>query len=120
MPRASVSLTLLAGWLFLAVVGQAEAHHGWSGYDASRTLEVMGAIKASGYEHPHGFVSVEAAGKTWLVVLAPPSRMERRGLSRDMLKPGNVVTVVGYPSRSDPNEMRAERITVGGTTIELR
>jgi len=41
-------------------------------------------------------------------------------LPREMLKVGAEVTVVGYPHRSDPNEMRAERITVAGKTVELR
>ncbi len=58
--------------------------------------------------------------KVWLVVLAPPSRMERRGLPAAMLKVGETATVVGYPHRSDPNEMRAERITINGKTVELR
>jgi hypothetical protein len=96
------------------------AHHGWSGYDSARELTLTGTIKESGYEHPHGYVRLEASGKTWLVVLAPPSRMERRGLPRTMLAPGARVSVVGYPSRSDPEEMRAERITINGTTVELR
>jgi len=98
----------------------AVAHHGWSEYDASRPLTVTGAIKASGYEHPHGHISLEAQGKTWQVILAPPSRMERRGLSRDALKPGTQATVTGYANRSKPAEMRAERITVNGKTVELR
>jgi len=98
----------------------AVAHHGWSEYDASTPLTVTGAIKASGYEHPHGHISLEAQGKTWQVILAPPSRMERRGLARDALKPGAQATVTGYASRSKPAEMRAERITVNGKTVELR
>jgi hypothetical protein len=106
--------------LLLAGTPSALAHHGWSGYDSSKTLELTGAIKAFGYEHPHGFVNLEASGKVWLVILAPPSRMERRGLLREMLKPGTTATVVGYPNRSDPSEMRAERITIGGATVELR
>ncbi len=96
------------------------AHHGWSEYDASKPLTVTGAIKASGYEHPHGHISLEAPGRTWQVILAPPSRMERRGLAKDALKPGAQVTVTGYANRSKPEEMRAERITVNGKTVELR
>ena len=34
----------------------------------------------SGYEHPHGHILLETPGKTWRVVLAPPSRMQARGL----------------------------------------
>jgi hypothetical protein len=96
------------------------AHHGWSGYDASRALELKGKIIESGYEHPHGFVRLETENKTWLVVLAPPSRMERRNLPRKLLVPGSEATVVGYPSRTDPIELRAERIRIGGRTTELR
>jgi len=98
----------------------AMAHHGWSEYDSSKVLTVAGVIKESGYEHPHGHISLEAPGKTWQVVLAPPSRMERRGLAKDALKPGNKVSVTGYANRNKPDEMRAERITVNGKTIELR
>jgi hypothetical protein len=96
------------------------AHHGWSGYDSDKTLTVTGTILESGYEHPHGFVRLEAPGKTWTVVLAPPSRMERRGLTKGMLAHGSRATVVGYPNRTDPEEMRAERITIGNATVELR
>jgi len=96
------------------------AHHGWSGYDASQTLNVDGTIRESGYEHPHGFLKLESPGKTWLVVLAPPSRMENRGLAKEMLVPGTKAKVIGYPSRNDPGEMRAERITIDGKTTELR
>ncbi len=96
------------------------AHHGWSGYDSSKTLNLTGVIRESGYEHPHGYIKLEVPGKTWLVVLAPPSRMENRGLPRAMLVPGVTATVVGYPNRTDPDEMRAERITVNGKTVELR
>jgi Family of unknown function (DUF6152) len=109
-----------AAIVLVALAPGALAHHGWSGYDANQTLDVSGVIKASGYEHPHGFIELEVPGKTWLVVLAPPSRMERRGLPRDMLKPGTKATVVGYPSRTDPREMRAERITIEDRTVELR
>lgn len=53
-------------------------------------------------------------------MLAPPTRMENRGLPKDALKVGNTATVVGYPNRNKPDEMRAERITIDGKTVELR
>jgi hypothetical protein len=46
--------------------------------------------------------------------------MERRGLEKGALKPGTRVTVEGYPNRDKPEEMRAERISVNGKTVELR
>lgn len=118
MIRASMTMTGLLAVLILPAA--ALAHHGWSEYDTARALTLTGTIKDSGYEHPHGHIGMEVPGKTWQVILAPPSRMENRGLSKAGLKPGNSVTVMGYPNRSKPEEMRAERITVDGKTIELR
>ncbi len=106
---------------FLALVtAPATAHHGWSGYDSSKEMTLTGTIREAGYEHPHGYVRLEAGGKVWVVVLAPPTRMENRGLPRAELRPGATATVVGYPNRTDPSELRAERITLGGKTTELR
>jgi DNA-binding transcriptional regulator of glucitol operon len=104
----------------LACAPLALAHHGWSEYDASRTLNISGKILEPGYEHPHGHIRLEADGKVWNVVLAPPSRMQARGLPRAALNPGATATVVGYPNRNKPDEMRAERITVDDKTVELR
>ena len=114
-----LGFALLAAGLVL-VGGRAAAHHGWSGYDDASVLKVTGTIRESGYEHPHGHIRLEVPGKVWLVVLAPPSRMERRGLPRTMLATGKTAAVEGYPHRTDPGEMRAERNTIDGKTTELR
>ena len=104
----------------VAVPVAALAHHGWSEYDATQALKLTGTIEAPGYEHPHGRIRLKTPAKTWEAVLAPPSRMEARGLSKDMVKVGAEATVEGYPNRNRPDEMRAERITIGGKTVELR
>jgi hypothetical protein len=109
-------------WFLLAtlVASSALAHHGWSEYDANRPLDLSGTIEESGYVQPHGFVRLKTSGQTWLVVLAPPSRMDSRGLAKSMLAPGQSATVHGFPHRSKGDELRAERITVAGKTVELR
>jgi hypothetical protein len=118
--RKSYLTKFVLGLLLVLTSTAASAHHGWNGYDSKTTLTLTGMIKESGYEHPHGFVKLQTPEKLWFVVLAPPYRMENRGLARDELKPGAQATVVGYPHRTEQNEMRAERITVGPKTVELR
>jgi len=115
--RRRMAMVAMAGLLFGAPAG---AHHGWSEYDSAHSLTLSGTIRDSGYEHPHGHVRLETPGKIWTVILAPPSRMENRGLPRAALKPGAQAVVVGFPSRNKAEELRAERITIGGKTIELR
>jgi hypothetical protein len=113
-------LPLISGTVVLGMAAGVLAHHGWSGYDNQKPLSLTGMITASGYEHPHGFVTLQTKDKTWQVVLAPPFRMENRGLAREALKPGVEASVMGYPHRETSNEMRAERITIDGKTVELR
>lgn len=110
------------GGLFvvLCLFSFAPLHHGWSSYDQTKTLNFTGKIVKTGYDNPHGMIDLEVDGKKWVVVLAPPSRMESRGLTKDMLKVGETATVVGYPHLKIKNEMRAERITIGEKTTELR
>ncbi|MCE2949706.1 MAG: DUF6152 family protein [bacterium] len=119
-PLRRAALAAAGAVLLLAAAG-ASAHHGWSEYDAGKTLTLTGAILESGYDNPHGFVRLKAGDRVWRVILAPPSRMESRGLPRASLKAGVTATVVGYPHRKDAQEMRAERITLeGGQPVELR
>jgi len=114
---------LSAAALSLVLGGVALAHHGWTGYDEQKPLTLTGTIRDFSYDNPHATVRLQETGekgKTWMAVLAPPSRMETRGLQRDALKAGVTATVVGYPSRTNPDELRAERITIDGKTTELR
>ena len=89
-----------------AVSFTAAAHHGWSEYDQKTTLKLTGTIEEAGYEHPHGHIKLKTPGKTRNAVLAPPSRMDARGLSKEMLKVGGTATV-------DP--VTGARTTSGGT-----
>src|SRR5688572_7843317 len=110
------------GMLFivLSLFSFAPFHHGWSSYDQTKPLNFTGKILETGYESPHGMIKLEVKKKKWTVVLAPPARMESRGLTKDMLKVGATATVVGYPHLKIKDEMRAERITIGDKTTELR
>jgi hypothetical protein len=98
----------------------AHAHHGWSGYDNSKPVTLAGTVTEVSYTYPHATIKLDVSGKTWLAVLAPPSRMSSRGISGSDIKIGAKVTVEGYVSRDDGAEMRAERVTLDGKAYELR
>ena len=100
--------------------GTAAAHHGWGSYDASKPVTVTGPILTSKYENPHATLTVRGSDKVWTIVLAPTSRMTTRGALASMVAVGNDISAYGYPSTVEKDEMRAERITVGGKTIEMR
>jgi hypothetical protein len=72
------------------------------------------------FNNPHASVQLDSQGKVWDIVLAPPSRMSSRGLPDGALKAGQTVSLDGYIHKSDPSELRAERIRVDGKSVELR
>jgi hypothetical protein len=115
LKRLSAVVLLLAAWPALLL-----AHHGWGSYDSKNPVTVTGKILTSLYENPHATLTVQAPDKVWTVTLAPTSRMRNRGAIPEMIKVGNEITAYGYPSTTEKDEMRAERITANGKTIEMR
>lgn len=104
----------------LATPVAALAHHGWSSYDETKVIRHSAALSDVSWGNPHGAAKVTYQGAKWDVILAPVSRMEARGLTRDMVGPRNVVVIEGYPRRDGTREMRIERVIAGGKTVELR
>ncbi len=117
MNRKRVSALALAVAL---TAGTAAAHHGWGDYDAGKVFTIAGPVEAVTPGNPHVTITLKSGGKTWLAVLAPPSRMSTRGLPAETITKGLAVSVEGYPKRNGEPEMRAERITVAGKVVELR
>jgi Family of unknown function (DUF6152) len=114
------SFVVLAAVSSLFAAGAAFAHHGWGSYDASKRFTIRSQVEVLRWENPHVHLDLRHQGAVWGAVLAPPFRMDARGLTPDMIKAGVMVAVEGYPSTRVEREMRAERITVAGKTFELR
>jgi hypothetical protein len=118
LPSRALSLAAAAALLFAWAL-PALAHHGWSGY-AEKAELFTGVIRKVAYDNPHVSIELEGKDRTWHVVLAPPSRMERRGLPKEGLAPGDAATVEAYRHREEAGELRAEWIEVRGKRTELR
>ena len=108
-------------WLAaLAIPAAAAAHHGWSSYDTEQVLKLDARFTSVSWANPHGHATMTYRGRQWHVVLAPVARMEARGLTEAMIAPGKRVLLVGYPRKDGTAEMRIERISAEGKTVELR
>jgi hypothetical protein len=115
MTRSFVAIAAL-----IALTAGALAHHGWGSYDAAHPVTVTGPILTSKYENPHVTLTMRGSDKVWTVTLAPTSRMANRGALPALVPVGKTISAYGYPSTVEKDEMRAERITVDGKTIEMR
>ncbi len=116
MKKALIVLAVL----FVLSSAAALAHHGWGSYDAAKKFVIAAPVETLSWQNPHVHLMLKHEGAVWMIVLAPISRMQNRGLTPEMLALGSPVSVEGYPSTRTANEMRAERIVVGGKTFELR
>jgi hypothetical protein len=117
--RRAAAATLCLG-LLAGASGTAYAHHGWSGYETGKLSRLTGTVKEFKVENPHATILLEAEGKVWTVVLAPPSRMQARGLPAGSITVGSTVTIEGERSRSAEGEVRAERVIMGDKAFEMR
>ena len=92
----------------------------WNAYDQTKPQKLTGAIRESKYDDKYGSIRIDVAGKLWTVVLAPPVRMDFRGLMEPMIKPGTTVTVDVFPSKQIKDEVRATTITIGNRATDLQ
>jgi hypothetical protein len=82
------------------------AHHSFSAYyfeEQSVTLE--GVVQEFQYRSPHAiltFAVLDGQGqtRTYAAEWANPNRLNRQGITRDTLKPGDAVIVTGSPGRT--------------------
>ncbi len=116
-----LSRKLVGAVALLAAPALALAHHGWGGFDTSKSLDHTGPIARSAYANPHGTLFMAKDGKELVIELAPVFRMEARGLSAEDIAPGKTVRVFGYQNRGNPLVYRAEWIEAAGKSrVELR
>ncbi len=112
-----LALTLLLPLLLLAI--QARAHHGW-GWATADEFEISGVITAVRLGNPHGELTLDVQGETWVVEVGQPWRNERAGLTDDMLSVGRSVTVHGQRSaRASERLVKAEWLMIDGKRYVL-
>lgn len=91
------------------------AHHGSSNYDMSKTVSVKGTVKQFNFVNPHSAIYLDAKddqgnGEQWLVEADSPNNLARNGWTRESLKPGDEVTVVGNRLKDGSKGMRLQKI----------
>ena len=118
-PWSTLAPLPLIAALLMIWVANFMAHHGVAAYDMSKTVTVRGVIEKSLYENPHGYIWLRVDDKVYYIELSALERMQDAGLTKEMLAPGTIATVIGAPHRTDPLQMKTRRIIINGQTIQL-
>ena len=110
-------LAILAAGAVLAFSVALFAHHAFSAeYDATKPVKVTGTVKKVEWSNPHIWFYVDVkdeSGKvtTWGFSGGPPGMLMRRGITRDVLKVGDVIKVDGFRAKDGSNNASGGNVT---------
>src|SRR4051812_20492492 len=98
---------LVVSLLSLASVAPVVAHHSAAAFDTTKEQTITGAVLEYRFSNPHIYVTVNVRkpdGTTakMEVEAGAASVLNGLGFTKDSIKVGDVVTIVGNPSRKDP------------------
>ena len=106
----------------LMVAGPMSAHHSPSLYDKEHPIKLTGTVTEFRFINPHVQIHFEVKDENgnvvkWIAHTSPPSKMYRRGWKRNILKPGDQITVTGGPDKNGRKNMRLLKL-VGPRGLE--
>ena len=102
--RLRLSLSVLA--LGLTAIVPAGAHHSFAPYETTLQIKLAGVITEYRWANPHVYFEIDAPDektgqkKHWLIECASTSILNRAGWKFNLLKPGDMVTVIVSPLRN--------------------
>jgi hypothetical protein len=124
-----VAVAFVAAVALIAVSAPVYAHHGFAGrYDEENPITVTGTVVELQFENPHSFIIFEvkdAGGKAerWQAELGGAGQLRRAdGWSKDTLKPGDKITIVGPRAKNgaaDMNLSHESKIVMTDTGKEI-
>lgn len=105
MRKCFARLAMVSAFALLAIYSPALAHHGGSEYDTKNPITLKGTVTEYYWANPHCQIYVDVKddkGKTanWAIETLAPAVMKRAGWNRDLLHPGDVITITVVPSKN--------------------
>lgn len=119
------NLTSARAWRILlaivafALAGVAQAHHGWRWTDDG-DFSLTGTVRIAQLGNPHGVLTMDVNGETWIAEVGQPWRNQRAGLTDAMLVKGVELTIVGKRAADAADrKVKAERVIIKGQNYDL-
>ena len=106
---------LFLGLAAICVPAAALAHHSFAVYfDSAKEVTIKGKVTAFRFTNPHGTIVLDVTDdqgrvREWRAETNAPVVLQRRGWTRTSIKPGEEITIQGWPSRDGKPYMRLMR-----------
>ena len=110
-------IAFLLPTIILAFAAAFLAHHSFvAEYDSSKPVKVTGTLTKVEWANPHIWFYLDVkdeSGKVtnWGFSGAPPGVLQRRGITKDVLKLGAVIRVDGFQARDGSNNASGGTVT---------
>ena len=121
VPRwTKIGLCVLLTGLALFSTRRAWAHHSFASTYSNETITIQGTVVEFLFRNPHSAVLLKASdpnGKTitWAAEWGTAGQLSRQGIESDTIRPGDLVTINGNPSRNTADH----RLRISGITRPL-
>lgn len=96
-----------AKWLLPALALTAipaSAHHSYSMFDMTKTVELEATVTKFKWQNPHSFILADIAApggkENWAIEMTAPANLVQEGWKRTSLKAGDKVKLYVHPLRS--------------------
>jgi Family of unknown function (DUF6152) len=112
------SSIIALGIACLAAPPALRAHHAFAAeFDASKSITLTGTVSKVAWTNPHAHIHLDVTGqggrlRSWDFELGSPNALIRRGWLKSTVKPGDVITVVGYVAKDGSDLANARSITM--------
>jgi len=93
------------------------AHHGAAAYDTSKLTTLKGTVTEYKFINPHVEISIAVKNdkgkvETWIAEANSPNVLSRRGWTRDTMKPGDEVTLIGNSGKNGSFTLRLQKVVL--------
>jgi hypothetical protein len=111
-----VNLTV-TGALLLTLTSAALAHHAYTAeFDTTKPIKLSGVLTKVEWSNPHIWLYLDVKDDTgkvtnWGFSASPPGMLTRRGITKNSLKLGDVLTISGHRAKDGSNNSSGNVVT---------